>query len=279
MPVEALGVLLAEDPVAGGRERLGAGGGVDHDRQLPLPAPLPEALDHLVRLLAVGLAVALRAPGRPQQVPPTSGGIQTGSPARPETATSASGRLGPGPCRGRRSGWCRTGGRRRRRPRASSSAAPSGRRPGQALAALGAAHQRAADPEAGAARPLDRAPPLRRPQRQPIRRASRAALAAQLLDQLAGVDPDRAGELAGAVGGAGLERVVLVLLEQGPLQRRAGRLARHLAPQDDPLARRRRQVAARADRLAEAALDAGRRRPPRSGASSSGCGGGRRGRG
>ncbi len=129
----------------------------------------------------------------------------------------------------------------------------------QALAALGAAHQRAADPEAGAARPLDRGPPLRRPQRRRFGGLG-AAIAAQLLDQLAGVDPDRAGELAGAVGGAGVERVVLVLLEQGPLQRRAGWLARHLAPQDDPLARRRRQVAARADRLAEAALDAGRRR-------------------
>ena len=42
------------------------------------------------------------------------------------------------------------------------------------------------------------------------------------------------------------------------LHRRARRLARHLAAQDDPLARRRRQVAARADRLAETALDAGR---------------------
>jgi hypothetical protein len=38
--------------------------------------------------------------------------------------------------------------------------------------------------------------------------------------------------------------------------RRAGRLARHLTPQDDPLAGRRREVAAGADRLAEPALDA-----------------------
>ena len=64
------------------------------------------------------------------------------------------------------------------------------------------------------------------PQRFAAASASRSArsawrLAAQFLDQLAGVDPDRAGELAGAVGGAGLERVVLVLLQQRPLHRRA----------------------------------------------------------
>ncbi len=34
--------------------------------------------------------------GTPQQLPPTSGGIQTGMPARSETATVASARLGPG---------------------------------------------------------------------------------------------------------------------------------------------------------------------------------------
>ena len=133
------------------------------------------------------------------------------------------------------------------------------RRPGQAAAALGPARQRAAEPQPRPGRLSTAA------QRSAARSASHSgplavAVRAQLLDQLPGVDPERAGELAGAVGGAGVERVVLVLLEQRPLQRRACGLARHLAPQDDPLARRRRQVAARADRLAEAALDAGRRR-------------------
>src|SRR6201999_3316059 len=85
-------------------------------------------------------------------------------------------------------------------------------------------------------------------------------LGAQFLDKLAGVDPDRAGELAGAVRGAGLQRLVLELLQPRPRPGRPGRLPGHLPAQHDPLPRRRGQVAARADRLAEAALDAGRRR-------------------
>ena len=39
----------------------------------------------------------LEAQGVPQQWPATPGGIQTGSPARSDTATSASGRLGGDP--------------------------------------------------------------------------------------------------------------------------------------------------------------------------------------
>ena len=160
----------------------------------------------------------------------------------------------------RRSGWCRRGRRRRRRRRGWSAAACGEAGGGQRPAALGAARQRAAEAQAGAARrprPCPSASPSPAP-RFSARSAWRSR--AQFLDQLAGVDPDRAGELAGAVGGAGVERLVLELLQQRPLHRRALGLARHLPPQDDPLARRRRQVAARADRLAEAALDAGGRR-------------------
>ena len=87
---EALGVLLVEDALAGGGDGLRAGGGVDDDRQRPLPAPAPEPLDHLVRLVAVGVAKPFELQGRPQQEPATSSGIQTGRPARRETSTSAS---------------------------------------------------------------------------------------------------------------------------------------------------------------------------------------------
>src|SRR5512132_749491 len=82
---------------------------------------------------------------------------------------------------------------------------------------------------------------------------------AEPLDQPARVDAEGTRDLAGPVGGAGLDPVVLVLLEEGPLDRRSGRLAGHLPVDDDPLARGRRQMAARADGLAESALDTGRR--------------------
>ncbi len=82
---------------------------------------------------------------------------------------------------------------------------------------------------------------------------------AETLDQLAGVDAERAGDLAGPVRRTGLDSVVLVLLEQCALHRRAGGLAGHLATDHDPLPWRRGQVAAGADRLAEAAFDAGGR--------------------
>ena len=59
---------------------------------------------------------------------------------------------------------------------------------------------------------LDPLPSARAARRRPRRPSG--APAAQLLDELAGVDAERAGERAGAVGGAGLEPVVLVLVEQ-----------------------------------------------------------------
>ena len=67
---------------------------------------------------------------------------------------------------------------------------------------------------------------------------------AQRLHQLAGVDPHRAHLLARAVGGAGVEPVVGVVALQRRPHRRALGLARHLAPQHDPLARRGGHVAA-----------------------------------
>src|ERR1019366_3252941 len=84
-----------------------------------------------------------------------------------------------------------------------------------------------------------------------------AALApAELLHQLTGVDRHRTGAQAASVGRARLQGVVLVVGQQRLIDRRALRLARHLAPDHDSLARGGGGVAARADRLAEPALDA-----------------------
>ena len=141
-------------------------------------------------------------------------------------------------------------------PGGVTHSSPSGRSR-QPLPTLRPPRQRPADLQRHTGDLLDRAPTLRGSQSRlfgPLPMLRRP----QLLDHLPGVDPQRAGDLAGAVGRAGLQRVVVELLEQRPLHRRALGLARHLPAQDDPLARRRRQVAARADRLAEAALDAGR---------------------
>ncbi len=219
--------------------------------------------------------------GSPQQLPATSSGIQTGSPARAETCHQ---RLDRVPAEDAIRAARHVDGR----PRFEQEGVPLSRHspllsgeghpllpipllsggghpllptggPRQTTPTLGPAHQRPTHTQRQSRSSLDRSPALRRRQRRAFG-PRRVPLLAQLLDQLAGVDPDRAGELAGAVGGAGVERVVLELLEQGALDGRARRLAGHLAAQHDPLARRRGQVAAGADRLAEAALDAGRRR-------------------
>ena len=79
---------------------------------------------------------------------------------------------------------------------------------------------------------------------------------AETLFQRAGVDLHRARDRAGPVHRAGLDPVVLVLVLQPGQQRRPLRLAGHLPAQHDPLPRRRGDVAAGADRLAEPALDA-----------------------
>ena len=249
---QALGVGLGEDAVAGFERAGGAGGGVEDDRQRALPAPCPEPLDHLVGLLAVRGGEAFRAPGQAA----AAAGDVVGDPDREPGA------LGDGDqCRRRRAGEDPVGAGGdvdRRGALAPARRRLRRRRPGQAPAALGPPRQQSAEPQPRPRGALDRAPALRRRQRRLFGALGVAALA-QFLDHLARVDPDRASELAGAVGGAGLQRLVLELLQQRPLHRRARRLARHLAPQDDPLARGRRQVAARADRLAEATLDAGGR--------------------
>lgn len=78
----------------------------------------------------------------------------------------------------------------------------------------------------------------------------------ELLHEGARVDADRARQLAGRVARARVHRVVPVRLDETVLDRRTGRLAHHLAAQDDPLAGRGRQVLAGAGRFTEAALDA-----------------------
>ena len=109
--------------------------------------------------------------------------------------------------------------------------------------------------EPGARGALDRAVALG--ERQRHRLLALGALArAQLLHELARVDRHRAHALARAVRGARLQRVVLEVGEQRLVHWRALSLARHLAADHDPLTRRRRRVAARAHRLAEAALHA-----------------------
>src|SRR6202162_463576 len=82
---------------------------------------------------------------------------------------------------------------------------------------------------------------------------------AETLGELAGVDADRTGCCAEAVGRAGVEGVVgKRALERSERAVAFAREAKafNLAADDDALARRRRQVAAGASRLAEAALDA-----------------------
>jgi hypothetical protein len=85
------------------------------------------------------------------------------------------------------------------------------------------------------------------------------ALGAQFLDQLAGVDADRAGSWQ-EPSAAQVSSTSYSYSSSRPCATGEPRLAGDLAAQDDPLARRRGQVAARADRLAEPALDAGRGR-------------------
>src|SRR6185295_7429889 len=98
--------------------------------------------------------------------------------------------------------------------------------------------------------------------REPIRRDPGDALgqracatAAQGLDEQADLDVDRARRGAESAGGAGLDAVVVVeRLHLGQALRLAavGLEPRDLAPADDALARRQRQPARRALRLAEA---------------------------
>ena len=80
--------------------------------------------------------------------------------------------------------------------------------------------------------------------------------AAERLLQRAGVDLDRARDRAAAVHRAGLDAVVLVLVLQPGQQRRPLGLAGHLPAQHDPLPRGGGDVATGAHRLAEAAFDA-----------------------
>ena len=266
---EPLGVLLAEHALAGLGDRLGAGGGVDHDRQRALAAPAPRAA-RPSRSPCGG--ARRRSPfelqGSPQQLPATSSGIQTGSPARardldqrlrPGSSATAEDAVGAGghvdgggafgaegcPLRHSRFvGEARRlhGQPGRPRPRfVRRASGPPSRRPARDAA-------------------LDRAPALRRRQRRRFgalgvcarSRSSLTSLPVSIPTGQASWQEPSAAQVSSAS--------YSYSSSSASLHRRARRLARHLAPQDDPLARRRGQVAARADRLAEAALDAGRRR-------------------
>ena len=94
-------------------QAVGAGGRVDHDRQPAPVRPAPELLDRLRSPSTRRRRDSPSSPtGSPQQLPATSAGIQTGLPARSETATSAAGSdsgaespsCASSPGRGRRSG-------------------------------------------------------------------------------------------------------------------------------------------------------------------------------
>src|SRR5205085_8728591 len=110
--------------------------------------------------------------------------------------------------------------------------------------------------QARAREPLGRLPAFRQAERAALGPCPVGARA-QVFDQLAGVDRDGAREPAAPVRRAGLLAVVAVLIHERVADGRSLRLPRHLAAQHDALPRRRGQVTARADRLAEAALDAG----------------------
>ena len=191
---------------------------------------------------ACAAAIALRAPGRRRSsVPATSAGIQTGMPGAVRDRDQRRGQAGP-PARSPRGaaedpvdagrqvdggGAARAVARQRRRGRRSASASTQagtssvptrGSRRARDRAAGRAVHRRTASPRAASAareRALDAGPSGSAP-RSAARSAARGPCCggAQLLDELAGVDPERAGERAAAVGRAGLEAVVVVLLEQ-----------------------------------------------------------------
>ena len=79
---------------------------------------------------------------------------------------------------------------------------------------------------------------------------------AEMLHQHAGIDPQRACDGAGAIPGARLDGVVLVVPQQRRGDRRALGLPHHLATEHDPLTRSRGQVAAGTDWFAISAFDA-----------------------
>ena len=203
----------------------------------------------------------VRPPGSPsssravaQQRPPTSSGIQTGSPARAETATSASGRLSaraPAPARaedpvdaggevdglgarprgqrqprGRRRAACspatRARARRSTRPRAARVAAAHRRFP-----------QRVARPCAARARgALDRAPALGEPQRGALRGGAVLALRGSSFTSLPVSIPT--GHASRQVPSAAQVSIAVVLVlaraaPAGPASRAAGAPSRGAA--------------------------------------------------
>ena len=222
-------------------EAVRAGAGVDHDRQLPLPAPAPErlggAVGHQLRALGVALrrprdraaAARRRRPGsrpacrpgpRPPPSPPAEGGPAPSPLRRAEDPVDAGGHvdgrraLARGPRqlrRGRRRHVARPGRDQlvaeQRAGRTGGRRASAGRRPSR----RGGPRERvfSTDDQCSATRAAWRCA------------FSVCSSARNPLISLPVSMPERAGDLAGAVGGAGLDAVVLVLLEQRALHRRA----------------------------------------------------------
>ncbi len=260
-------------------QAVGARARVDHHRQAPAVAPAQQRLGGVAGHVLLAAPVALRAPRR--------GAAVTGHVGRdPERPSRPAGHLhqrlgqrGLGrrvarvaedpvhagrQVHGRRAGRHRArqagGGGGRHRVRVGGHevvahrAAQDLRGPAHGPVAHRPAHRvRGAQPSAG--RPLHRRVALGHRQGHLLLPVG-ALLGAEGLHQLAGVDGHRAGVQAGAVRRAGLDGVVLVLAQQHLEHGGALRLARHLAPQDDALARRGGHVTAGAHGLAEAALHA-----------------------
>ena len=294
----ALGVDLAEQPDRLLGEPEGAGAGVADDRQLAAVAPAPQRVD------ACGWPSA-----EPPPRSPSRSTASRSSGRRRRAGSTAAARRGPRPSTSA-SGEARLRSRlpvarpaedpvdagrhvdrRRALPRVVAGSS----------AGAGARHVRAATPEparrsAPAARPgwrraarrratrprspaarlaprraLDRRPSARRAAAPPARRAPSAGAARSPLTNLPVSIPT--GQASSQVPSAAQVSSASYSYSSSSASStaRARRLAGHLAAQDDPLARRRGQVAARADRLAEPALDAASSPPPRSAAWSSGC--------
>ena len=109
--------------------------------------------------------------------------------------------------------------------------------------------------DASAGKLFHQLPALRR--RQCYLLAGRGGLlGAQLLHDRTCIDANRAGDRAGAVGGAHVDGVVLILLLQLRQDLRAFFLSGHFSAQDDALARGHRGMTGGADGLAEATLHA-----------------------
>ena len=272
-------VLVVEVVLDVVQQPVGAGGRVDDHRQRAMPAPLPTAhrrwrrpsiyvprgspccstgwSSTCPRRRRESTAAFRRAPTpRPAPAAATGAGLAR---VASEDAVDAGGEVHRGGALPRGGGQlAQLGARHRaghRRDQVVADDQPGGRgQAGQRPDADGAL-----DDVGGA----DRRPGELFPGRPPPGDHQRGLLPpgrrfgpAETLFQRAGVDLDRARDRAAAVHRAGLDAVVFVFVLQPGQQGRPFGLAGHLPAQHDPLPRGGGDVAAGADRLAEAAFDA-----------------------